>query len=266
MNRWLLVVVAIFSFFTLEESLAEANVASRQVQPDWCSLPSYGMPPLRDVQEALRDIYEKSRRSIESARTEARRSARLPEYVRVQAGARMDSDRENRLRLAQDFDGFGVPSKSSLEDRSTNQQDLYVDVRASAEWRLSRLRWSEAETALRRENAQASDRLREDLKSLHEWWIELLLLGQIICENPSDDPPTSQRSSTRATKVRPGREEAFVRFTSLAERIDFLTEGFLFEHWHALRREGFRTTPNLENEFPQELFSSPDPAIAPDSD
>lgn len=266
MKQCLFHIVALVALLYVHESVAQTQTSSSPALPEFCFVPSYGMPPLRVVQDALRGQYDRSRRSIASARVEARRSARLPEYVRVQTGARMDSDRENRRRLAQDFDGFGVPSKSALEDRSTNQQDFYVDVRASAEWRLSRLRWSDAETALRREDAQASDRLRDDLRSLHEWWLDLLKLGRIICKEDSIEPALPQRGSTRSPATPTSQEEAIQRFISLAERIDFLTEGFLVEHWPAYRTGRLRSDPEVTNTLPSEIFSAPDLSFVPDSD
>ena len=119
---------------------------------------------------------------LEAARRRARRASRLPEGLRVQTGARVDYDRETRLRLTQDFDALGAPSRSSLEDRDTFQNDMYVDVRISADWRLTRTRWADDEIALRREQTALVQGFQAARRALIEHWFALQQSAQRWCE------------------------------------------------------------------------------------
>lgn len=180
------------------------------------------------LQRGLESKSEDEDQEIARAFKRARRASRLPEVFRVQSGARFDRDRENRARLTQDFDALGDMHKSSFEDRDTYQNDLYVDVRLSADWRLTRTRWSGDEVALRRERtslrAHQADRRRElvqhwfGLQHAHIAWCDAL-------ETPDEDFLTPAQERRRTQQVETLRLQLWQHVSAL----NSLTDGWFVE-------------------------------------
>lgn len=234
-----MVVYVLSALFAGVMVLATPNAVFAQSSapvPHWCQRDGYGLPALRDLQSAVEGELSERDRELNAAFTRARRAARAPEYVRVQVGGRYDRDGETRARLTQDFDGSGSPTRASLEDRNTSQDDLYVDLRLAAEWRLARTRWSDAETALRRERQQLSAQRQDAIDLLHQRWLELLRTLRVICA-PDDAPapiaPNASRTRAAAASATPNdRTDAELRLAVLAHQLDDLSGGFFTERWH----------------------------------
>lgn len=183
-------------------SSAEAQQAASAVHTDesrrvarlWCVEDTSRVVPMSDLRDAVHLRWTALERETQRAVIRSRRAARLPDSVRLQAGARIDRDTENRVRLTQDFDNAGNLNKASLEDRNTYQDDHYIDVRLAIDWRLRRARWSDDEIALRREQtalrAAKSDALREAAAA----WYDLLVHAEVLCQRlaqPEDDVPVA---------------------------------------------------------------------------
>ena len=185
------------------------------------------LPPVDVLRDALARDYQTQQREHDEAVIRARRAARAPEYVRVQAGGRYDRDSETRARLVQDFNGLGEPTKSGMEDRNTHQDDLYIDLRIAAEWRVSRTRWSDADVALRREAAQQADAHRETLSQLYTLWISLGRTLRGICE-PSHNEPTRTTNRRAARDMAPtDGPDAWLEVDVLIHQLNDLSDGAL---------------------------------------
>lgn len=177
------IVIFLISMWSSLKAMA-AEPPPAPVEAAWldCASAHGGRVTLDELQAHQAAVHQAQLADVDAARRRARRSSRLPEVLRVQTGARMDSDRENRLRLTQDFDALGAPSRSSLEDRDTFQRDMYVDVRISADWRLTRTRWADDEIALRREQTALVQGFQAARRSLIERWFALQQSAQRWCE------------------------------------------------------------------------------------
>lgn len=180
------------------------------------------------LQEGLAAQSVEEDRELARAFLRARRSARLPEVLRFQSGARFDRDRENRARLTQDFDALGDMHRSSFEDRDTFQNDLYVDVRVSADWRLARTRWSNDEVALRRERSNLRAYQATRRQELVNHWFGLQHAHNAWCEareRPLDTSLTMAQQRKEAQKVETLRLQLWQHLSAL----NSLTDGWFVE-------------------------------------
>lgn len=152
------------------------------------------------LQRALRVQSDQESSDLEQAFKRARRSARLPEVIRFQTGARYDRDQQNRKRLTEDYDDYGDIRRSALENRDTFQDDVYVNVSLSADWRLSRTRWSRDEVALRREKTALNKAQKQRHQDAVRHWFALQNARLTWCEDfdAHRPPPETQTRSERA--------------------------------------------------------------------
>lgn len=157
---------------------------------------------------------------LEHSFRRARRAARLPEVFRIQTGARFDRDRENRLRLQQDYDGSGQNTRSILEDRDTFQDDLYVDLRISADWRFTRTRWGDDEISLRRERSALLLQLQSERRELVRLWFGFLQRHAAFCRTWA----TIAASTASETDRTQAHDELYERTLSLREQLSLLSE------------------------------------------
>lgn len=195
-----------------------------RVEALWCENGASRVVPM----SALRDAVHLQWGSLESetarAVRRARRAARLPDSVRLQAGARIDRDTENRVRLSQDFDNAGNLNKASLEDRNTYQDDHYIDIRLAIDWRLRRARWSDDEIALRREQTALRAAKSEALREAAATWYELMVHADVFCqrmanrEDSVDDSPPPARTTAAAARARAASPDG-LRLVELASKI-----------------------------------------------
>ncbi len=137
---------------------------------------------LQALDAQLQRLFDDEHAEIDEALRRAHRSARLPEVIRVQTGARVDRDQQNRKRLTEDFDEVGAIRRSVLEDRDTYQDDAYIQVTLSAEWRLTRTRWSSNEIALRKERTTLRKEQRSRQEALTKHWFSLLRTHMTWCD------------------------------------------------------------------------------------
>lgn len=202
---------------------AEATLLERVLRCD----ESVGtMVELSAMQAVVEADAQHDEQELREAFRRARRSARLPDVLRFQTGARLDRDRENRLRLTQDFDGGGSMNRSSLEDRDTFQDDVYVDVRLSADWRLARTRWADDEIALRRERSALRASHAERQRELLQHWFALQHTQLSWCE-AHENLETAEHPRVRITAA--ALEKLRLQLWQHLSALNTLTDGWFLE-------------------------------------
>lgn len=195
-----------------------------RIEALWCVDGVSRVVPMRALRDAVHAQWGSLESETERAVRRARRAARLPDSVRLQAGARIDRDTENRVRLSQDFDNAGNLNKASLEDRNTYQDDHYVDVRLAIDWRLRRARWSDDEIALRREQTALRTAKSEALREAAATWYELTVHADVFClrmadpNGAEDESPSTPRTTAAAARARAASPEG-LRLVELATKI-----------------------------------------------
>lgn len=194
---------------------------------------------LEALQHALRAQSDLEREDLAQAFKQARRSARLPEVIRFQTGARYDRDQQNRKRLTEDYDDYGDIRRSALENRDTFQDDVYVNVSLSADWRLSRTRWSRDEVALRREQTALNNAQRQRHQDAVHHWFALQNARLSWCEDHGAFavPPEMQTRSERARYQR-----ARLKIWEQLSVLNALTQG-----WYLTIFDDFRTQTTAES-------------------
>lgn len=188
------------------------------------------------LQRALRAQSDQETADLEQAFKRARRSARLPEVIRFQTGARYDRDQQNRKRLTEDYDDYGDIRRSALENRDTFQDDVYVNVSLSADWRLSRTRWSRDEVALRREQTalHKAQKLRHQDAVRH--WFALQNARLTWCEEAEEAYARPLQHQTRAERAKYQRTR--LKIWEELSALNALTQGWylsLFNDLPALK-------------------------------
>lgn len=164
-----------------------------------CGLSHDPEKELDALQAAIRAQHARAIDDLEYAFKRARRSARLPEVVRFQTSARYDRDQQNRKRLTEKYDNAGDILDSALENRDTFQDDMYVNVSLSADWRLSRTRWSKDEVSLRRERTALLNAQKKQHQDVVRHWFALQNARLTWCDQHDAHSTQTQRpSNTRA--------------------------------------------------------------------
>lgn len=193
------------------------------------------------LQHALHAQSALEREDLAQAFKQARRSARLPEVIRFQTGARYDRDQQNRKRLTEDYDDYGDIRRSALENRDTFQDDVYVNVSLSADWRLSRTRWSRDEVALRREQTALNNAQRQRHQDAVHHWFALQNARLSWCEGLGT-PPVPHEMQTRAERAK--YQRARLKIWEQLSILNALTQG-----WYL----------TIFDDFPSQLSADSDP-------
>lgn len=179
------------------------------------------------LQRVLSEQSAQERDELQHAFKRARRAARLPEVIRVQTGGRYDRDQQNRKRLTEDYDDMGAIRKSALENRDTYQDDMYINVQLSAEWRITQTRWSRDEVALRREQTALRKAQKERAAEAMKRWFALHEARLTWCEMQSqDDPYQNTATSNQRQKL---QQRARLTIWQELSELNALTDGWFLE-------------------------------------
>lgn len=178
---------------------------------------------LEHLQSILASMRGQAHDELDDAFKRARRSARLPEVIRIQTGGRYDRDQQNRKRLTEDYDDLGMIRKSALENRDTYQDDLYINMSLTAEWRLTQTRWSRDEIALRRERTALRKSEKERAKDAMHQWFSLHEARLAWCETTFDYDDDFYARSDRQERAR--QQRARLKIWQALSALNALTDG-----------------------------------------
>src|SRR5690625_1613025 len=176
------------------------------------------------LQHVLWEQSVQERASLEDAFKRARRAARLPEVIRIQTGGRYDREQQNRKRLTEDYDDVGAIRKSALENRDTYQDDMYINVNLTAEWRLTQTRWSRDEVALRREQTALLKAQKQRASEAMQRWFALHEARLSWCEATQDRE--AYLSPREEKTLQTQRQRARLRIWQELSELNALTDGW----------------------------------------
>lgn len=139
---------------------------------EWISSVAAAEPTVRSCVEAALEHFRGQEDSLRELLRRSRRSNWLPNSLRLAGVYRHVREDEWRYHVDQSFDESDIIDATDVEDRLLDQRNSYVEVRVQLEWRLSELRHSSDEVALRRLDRSRSDDSRELAKLVIELFFE----------------------------------------------------------------------------------------------
>lgn len=166
-----------------------------------------------DIQEVISAAgLDSAPVQYESERRRLRRAHALPTRARVTGGLRVDRESESRRRVVQGFEGLDADD-ASIEDRSTDDRDLFIDLGLSLEWRLDQLVRDDREVEVMRQSNREHDAavaLRRELIAL---FYERRQLLAALCSEANGTPLASIRSTPLYLRI----EEVEAELVTIAD-------------------------------------------------
>lgn len=187
----------------------------------------------------------------EAERRRLRRAHVMPTRARLTGGLRVDRESESRRRVVQGFDGVDADD-ASIEDRSTDDRDLFVDLGVSLEWRLDQLVRDDREVEVMRQSARERDAEVARRRELIELFYERRQLLAEFCLAADGEQAASLRATPLYLSIEQLEAELAV-ITLLAIDSEIRTIGDVVrELTQPARTSGEVTSPRVDSDRPEQ--------------